>query len=76
MVDLNEHIKRMKELFLAEHGIVKPLLSEQDPKSRTGQVTQSRVGKENPDILFDSAYQEYFPVKASKEKESKNRNLF
>jgi len=74
MVDLNEHIKRMKELFLAEHGIVKPLLSEQDPKSRTGQVTQSGVGKENPDILFDSEYQEDFPVKASKEKEIRTRN--
>lgn len=56
MMDLNEHIKRMKDLFLAEHGIVKPLISEQDPKSSSGQVMQSGTGKENPDVLFDEAY--------------------
>jgi hypothetical protein len=31
-MNLNEHIKRMKTLFNAEHGIVKPLVSEQVAK--------------------------------------------
>lgn len=30
MKNLNEHISRMKQLFGAEHGIIKPLVSEQD----------------------------------------------
>jgi len=77
MMDLNEHIRRMKELFLAEHGIVKPLISEQDPKSSSGQVTQSGVGKDNPDVLFDSQFNEDFPITAKQEKEmlAKNPNL-
>ena len=58
MMDLNEHIRRMKDLFLAEHGIVKPLITEQDPKSSSGQVMQSGTGKENPDILYDSQFAE------------------
>ena len=33
-MNLNEHIKRMKNLFNAEHGIVKPLVSEQIHKSK------------------------------------------
>lgn len=33
-MNLNEHIKRMKNLFKAEHGIVKPLVSEQIHKSK------------------------------------------
>jgi hypothetical protein len=28
-MNLNEHISRMKNLFSAEHGIIKPLVSEQ-----------------------------------------------
>ena len=77
MMDLNEHIRRMKELFLAEHGIVKPLIMEQDPKSSTGQVTQSGTGKENPDVIFDSQFNEYLPVKPAQEKQmlAKNPNL-
>jgi len=77
MMDLNEHIKRMKDLFLAEHGIVKPLISEQDPKSSSGQVTQSGVGKDNPDVLFDSQFNEDFPITAKQEKQmlAKNPNL-
>jgi hypothetical protein len=77
MMDLNEHIRRMKELFLAEHGIVKPLISEQDPKSSSGQVTQSGVGKDNPDVLFDSQFNEDFPITAKQEKQmlAKNPNL-
>ena len=77
MMDLNEHIRRMKELFLAEHGIVKPLISEQDPKSSTGQVTQAGTGKENPDIIFDSQFNDDFPVNAKQEKQmlAKNPNL-
>lgn len=76
-MDLNEHIRRMKELFLAEHGIVKPLISEQDPKSSTGQVTQAGTGKENPDIIFDSQFNDDFPVNAKQEKQilAKNPNL-
>jgi hypothetical protein len=77
MMDLNEHIKRMKDLFLAEHGIVKPLISEQDPKSSSGQVMQSGVGKDNPDVLFDSQFNEDFPVKPAQEKQilAKNPNF-
>jgi hypothetical protein len=77
MIDLNEHIRRMKELFLAEHGIVKPLISEQDPKSSSGQVMQSGTGKENPDVLFDSQFNEDFPITAKQEKQmlAKNPNL-
>lgn len=30
MQNLNEHINRMKQLFGAQHGIIKPLVSEQD----------------------------------------------
>ena len=76
MMDLNEHIRRMKELFLAEHGIVKPLISEQDPKSSTGQVTQSGVGKDNPDILFDTQFADSLPSKPSeKQIVAKNPNL-
>jgi len=30
MKNLNEHISRMRQLFGAEHGIIKPLVSEQD----------------------------------------------
>lgn len=77
MMDLNEHIRRMKELFLAEHGIVKPLISEQDPKSSTGQVMQAGTGKENPDIIFDSQFNDDFPINAKQEKQmlAKNPNL-
>jgi hypothetical protein len=31
MNNLNEHINRMKQLFGAQHGIIKPLVSEQSP---------------------------------------------
>ena len=78
MMDLNEHIKRMKDLFLAEHGIVKPLISEQDPKSSSGQVTQANTYKDvNPDALFDVTYDEDFPVKPNEQKriESQNPNF-
>lgn len=67
MMDLNEHIRRMKELFLAEHGIVKPLISEQDPKSSTGEVMQAGTGKENPDILYDSQFADNLPNKPTEE---------
>ena len=33
-MNLNEHINRMKNLFNSEHGIVKPLVSEQIHKSK------------------------------------------
>lgn len=78
MMDLNEHIKRMKDLFFAEHGIVKPLISEQDEKSLSGQVTQSGTFKDiNPDALFDIAYEGDFSVKSSEKKriESQNPNF-
>lgn len=74
MMDLNEHIKRMKDLFLAEHGIVNPLISEQDPKSSSGQVTQSGVGKDNPDVLFDSQFNEDFPISAKQDKQIRAKN--
>lgn len=67
MMDLNEHIRRMKDLFLAEHGIVKPLITEQDPKSSSGQVMQSGTGKENPDILYDSQFADSLPSKPTEE---------
>jgi hypothetical protein len=74
MMDLNEHIKRMKDLFLAEHGLVKPLISEQDPKSSSGQVMQSGTGKENPDVLFDIEFNEDFPVKPAQQKQIQAKN--
>ena len=30
MKNLNEHVNRMKQLFGAQHGIIKPLVSEQE----------------------------------------------
>jgi hypothetical protein len=30
MINLNEHVNRMKQLFNAEHGIIKPLVKEQE----------------------------------------------
>lgn len=34
MENLNEHINRMKQLFGAQHGIIKPLVSEQTPTNK------------------------------------------
>lgn len=78
MMDLNEHIRRMKDLFLAEHGIVKPLITEQDPKSSSGQVTQAGTFKDvNPDALFDATYLETTTInnKEQTKVESQNPNF-
>jgi hypothetical protein len=74
MKNLNEHISRMKELFIAQHGIIKPLVSEQDEKMKSSTVVQSGVGKDNPDVLFDSSYNESFPVNANQEKKFRAKN--
>ena len=75
MMDLNEHIKRMKDLFLAEHGIVKPLMSEQDPKSSSGQVMQASTSKDvNVDALFDVTYLETTSINNKEQTKVKSNN--
>lgn len=71
---LNEHIKRMKELINAKHGVIKPLISEDDTTPNQTQITQQGKGVDNPDILFDSNYIEDFAVNTTKEKEIRKKN--
>jgi hypothetical protein len=53
MENLNEHINRMKQLFGAQHGIIKPLVSEQ-PKEKLPvnkpQNNLSVIDKPNPEV--------------------------
>jgi hypothetical protein len=49
MNNLNEHIKRMKQLFNSEHGIIKPLVSEQIEDEFDDLITKSSGAKPNGD---------------------------
>jgi hypothetical protein len=49
MSNLNEHIKRMKQLFNSEHGIIKPLVSEQIEDEFDDLITKGSGSKPNGD---------------------------
>lgn len=53
MQNLNEHINRMKQLFGAKHGIIKPLVSEQDFDEYDDLIAKSSPDKPAPDSTID-----------------------
>ena len=38
MQNLNEHVNRMKQLFGAQHGVVKPIVNEEDTQNKPPQT--------------------------------------
>ena len=70
MQSLNEHIDRMKQLFQAQHGIIRPLISEQDDVTQPGQFKD----KINKEILFDESYLDSFPIDNKKKETYKKMN--
>ena len=53
MQNLNEHINRMKQLFGAQHGIIKPLVNEQDLDDEFDDLSCSKSSPKNS--LWDTA---------------------
>jgi len=54
MQNLNEHVNRMKQLFGAQHGIIKPLVSEQDFNDEFDDlISKSSPSKPTPETKMD-----------------------
>jgi hypothetical protein len=54
MQNLNEHINRMKQLFGSQHGIIKPLVSEQDFDDEFDDlIAKSSPSKSTPETKMD-----------------------